>query len=85
MSQNEILGFELKIGKSRWGARLEFLRVTVRFLVLEDVCRAHLPIAPNRAKRLTDEIEKILESKSVFRAQIRKLAGELNCAQTSAI
>ena len=48
---NEILACEPKSEKSRRGARLECFGVSARLLVVEDVCRAHLSISPDRVQR----------------------------------
>ena len=39
-ASNDILGFELKVLKSEWGTKIEFLGVTVTFLTVGMIVRA---------------------------------------------
>ena len=80
---NEILGLELKIKKPQRSKRLELLRETERFLVVEGVCQAHLSLSPGRVQKLTDEISRTLQQKEAFLAQTQKLVGRLDFAETS--
>ena len=80
---NESQGFDSIMEKSKWGATLEFLRVTARCGGVDKRYQAHPSLPPNRVRKLTDEISLLLEHKGSFSAQMRKLVGALNFAQTA--
>ena len=58
---SEISGAELKIKKSQLGKKLEFLGVTVRFVIADGARQAHSSLSPDRAQELTDGISWKLE------------------------
>ena len=52
-------------------------------MVVNDKRESRLSVSPDGVNKLADEIEKILERHEVFPAQMLKLVGKLNFAQTS--
>ena len=54
---NDILGFDLKAGKSERGARLESVGLPVRLVVADSGRRAHLSISQDRVEKASDEIK----------------------------
>ena len=80
---NQILGFELKVEKSEFGTRIEFLGVTVDFRMIKEECEAQLSLSHERVQKMVHEIKAILQEKEIFLAQMQKLVGKLNFAQTA--
>ena len=63
---------------------MECLGVTVCFAIAGLGREAHPSISPDRAKKLPDAIEKMLDGKEAFLAQMQEFARKLNFAQTFA-
>ena len=82
---SDVLGFDLKVGKSEWGARIEFLGATVTFIIVDEKCESQLSIFSDRVEKLVLEISGILERRGVSLAHAQKLIGELNFARISVI
>ena len=80
---NGILGLDLEVKKSEWGAESAFSGVTVHVVVAEGKCEAQLSISVGDAQKLSDEVSRILGKGDIFLAHMRKLVGELNFAQTA--
>ena len=57
--------------------------VTVTFVIVNDKCESRLSVSPDGVNKLADEIAKILGRHEAFLAQMLKLVGKLNFAQTS--
>ena len=80
---NQILGFESKVAKSEFGARIEFLGVTADFRMIKEESEAQLSLPPERVRKTTQKMKAILKEKEIFLAQMQKLVGKLNFAQTA--
>ena len=52
-------------------------------MIVNDKCESRLSVSPDGVNKLADEIAKILERHEAFLAQMLKLVGKLNFAQTS--
>ena len=54
-------------------------------MIVNDKCESRLSVSPGGVNKLADEIAKILERHDAVLAQMLKLVGKLNFAQTSAM
>ena len=52
-------------------------------MIVNDKCESRLSASPDGVNKLVDEIAKILVRREAFLAQMLKLVGKLNFAQTS--
>ena len=64
---NQMLGFDLNVGKSEWGIRIESLEVAVAPVMIGNKCEAQLSLPRGGTQKVSEEIETIFEKKEAFR------------------
>ena len=81
---NGILVFELRTGKSAWGAPVEFLGATARLRFVDTDCLTHVPLPVARIEGPATDTSSI-QARRIFWAQTHDLREKLELARTAAM